>query len=408
MDLQRWGAVGVAVGRRGRPLRRRERNPRNSTLNCARAGLPQSEMKRLEALDGLRAYAVLLVFMVHAFGLLLAKLHGVNADAVSYRELPPGQAIIALAFRSHYGVDLFFLLSGLLMAHIALRRWPGTRDFYARRALRLYPAYLVGLALATAVAIACFGWAFGARDVVGNLALLQGFSTLRIAAINPSTWSLSFEALFYLVVPVLAALSPRAPAPSRTALLAAAGAFALIVGVFTTFTGGRGFYLAYFALFIPGVVLGLASDETRLRWARRVPSALAIAAWVGFEVAVKTGLVHYRDPLYYLASGLACGLILLKASDDASPIARCLANRPMLWLGRRSYSFFLLHYPLLILLADLLQRAGLGALPVAYGVALVVGGLAICAAASWALFEAVERLYFEPRREKAGAGSTLN
>jgi peptidoglycan/LPS O-acetylase OafA/YrhL len=45
-------------------------------------------------------------------------------------------------------VDLFFVLSGLLMADIAARRWPGTRTFLARSALRIYPAYLAAGALA--------------------------------------------------------------------------------------------------------------------------------------------------------------------------------------------------------------------------------------------------------------------
>ena len=96
-------------------------------------------MKRLAALEGLRGYAAFLVFLVHSCGLVLARVHGVDADRASIGDATPGVAVLLFFFRSHYGVDLFFVLSGLLMADIAARRWPGTRAFLARRALRIYP-----------------------------------------------------------------------------------------------------------------------------------------------------------------------------------------------------------------------------------------------------------------------------
>ena len=99
-------------------------------------------MKRLEALEGLRGYAAFLVFLVHSCGLVLAARYHLDADNTRLAEVSGAPAVLFFFFRSHYGVDLFFVLSGLLMADIAARRWPGTRAFLARRALRIYPCLL--------------------------------------------------------------------------------------------------------------------------------------------------------------------------------------------------------------------------------------------------------------------------
>ena len=170
-------------------------------------------MKRLEALEGLRGYAAFLVFLVHSCGLAAAALYGVDPDHLTLAQAQGPVAALLFFFRSHYGVDLFFVLSGLLMADIAARRWPGTRTFLARRALRIYPAYLASGALALVVGLWIFRHEFTAPQLAANAAVLQGFFVLGIAPLNPVTWSLSYEVAFYLAVPLLAlAWGARAPA----------------------------------------------------------------------------------------------------------------------------------------------------------------------------------------------------
>jgi peptidoglycan/LPS O-acetylase OafA/YrhL len=149
-------------------------------------------MKRLEALEGLRGYAVILVFLVHSCGLVAARVHGVDPDRVSIHSLSGGAAVLQFFFRSHYGVDLFFVLSGLLMADIAARRWPGTRAFLGRRALRIYPAYLASLALGIAAAAWMFHHEVTAAHVAANAVFLHGFFVLGFPALNPVSWSLSY------------------------------------------------------------------------------------------------------------------------------------------------------------------------------------------------------------------------
>jgi len=142
-------------------------------------------MKRLEALEGLRGYAAFLVFLVHSCGLAAAALYGVDPDHLTLAQAQGPVAALLFFFRSHYGVDLFFVLSGLLMADIAARRWPGTRTFLARRALRIYPAYLLSGAAALVVGLWIFKSHITAAQVAGNAALLHGFHFLGFVPLNP-------------------------------------------------------------------------------------------------------------------------------------------------------------------------------------------------------------------------------
>ena len=98
--------------------------------------------ERSTALEGLRGYAAFLVFLVHAFGLLASRLYAMDIEHHPILgDSDPARAALVFFFRSHYGVDLFFVLSGLLMGDLALRRWRGAGPFLWRRFLRIYPTY---------------------------------------------------------------------------------------------------------------------------------------------------------------------------------------------------------------------------------------------------------------------------
>jgi peptidoglycan/LPS O-acetylase OafA/YrhL len=355
-------------------------------------------MKRLEALEGLRGYAAFLVFLTHAFALVSVRLYAIDPDRFSVHEsTSAGEALCMLLFRSHYGVDLFFVLSGLLMADIAVRRWPGARDFLARRALRIYPAYIASVAI---VAVIAFFWlerGFSARNAAANAALLQGFFVLDIPAINPVTWSLTYEAAFYLGVPLLALAWSGRPQAAAASFGWMAVAFLGIVAASAMLPGAKSIYFAYFALFVPGIFLGVLDAPARQRLAQRLPTWAALAAWIAFAASVKLEWLSNHEPQYYLASGLACGLLVLKASDETAALARLLTHRAALTLGHYSYSFFLIHYAVLHAYSAFLTAALGTANPGLYAASLVIGGLALSLLAARALYALAERFYFERR-----------
>lgn len=166
--------------------------------NSARPTIPPMPTPRLPALDLLRAFAILWVMLFHSW--IVGGL---------------GPSWEWLSRHGWMGVDLFFALSGYLVGGQVLAalargtplRW---RDFYARRAWRIVPAYAATLALylawpdwREAPGMAPW-WTFASFTV--NLSI----DYPRLSAFSHA-WSLCVEEHFYLLLPLLAAaLAPRA------------------------------------------------------------------------------------------------------------------------------------------------------------------------------------------------------
>lgn len=354
--------------------------------------------ERSAALEGLRGYAAFLVFLVHAFGLLATRLYGIDVE--THPIVGEGDAVraaLVFLFRSHYGVDLFFVLSGLLMGDLALRRWRGTKEFLWRRALRIYPTYAVSTVAVVAAVWLWQGRVPDAANAWANVFLLQGFFVLGFAALNPTSWSLTYEAVFYALVPLFAFTAAGTQPSLRKASAPLALAFALLVAVPALLGVPKAIYFAYFALFVPGVALGLLDEAGRVRAARAVPLPLVLLAWVAFTLAVKLRAITNADAAYYVASGLAGGLMVLKACDASGALGRALSRPAPLWLGRHSYSFFLMHYIVVHLWGAALLTVVPVEHPVAYATVFLVGSLAFSLAAAWLLYNVTERFYFRAR-----------
>ena len=101
----------------------RQQSSRLDARERVTSGITTDE--RLAALEGLRGYAAFLVFLVHAFGLLALLLFVIDLEHYSvWADRDPIRVLFVLLSRSNYGVDLFFVLSGLLMTDLLVQR-PG-------------------------------------------------------------------------------------------------------------------------------------------------------------------------------------------------------------------------------------------------------------------------------------------
>jgi peptidoglycan/LPS O-acetylase OafA/YrhL len=106
-----------------------------------------------------------------------------------------------------YGVDIFFVISGFVVARVAHRSNRGAFDFVLNRAIRIYPIYWVVLA-ASFVVINVFRLAVGKPTDFGspilNILLLPAENPLM-----PQAWSMSFEVYFYAVLSLIIVIAPR-------------------------------------------------------------------------------------------------------------------------------------------------------------------------------------------------------
>jgi peptidoglycan/LPS O-acetylase OafA/YrhL len=279
--------------------------------------------------------------------------------------------------QGHIAVDFFFLLSGFILAYTyaaddATVRG-GNRSFWVARIARIYPVYLLGLLLGLGPYLADGHSLFGVGTAtVAHLLLVHAWfpSTLEW---NQPSWSLSVEALFYLLFPLLLPLLARL---NRTilwrALLATWAVFALLLTVLwliepqfgaAWWWGNVVRYNPLVSLpeFIVGMALGLLFLRGGLDWGgmrnwrdRQFDWAIGVVATLFVVVLLVTAVAGLNggeiDSMAALALPFFALLITLLACGRGS-IARAMARPKMLWLGEISYGIYIVHAPIWLLLS---------------------------------------------------------
>jgi peptidoglycan/LPS O-acetylase OafA/YrhL len=327
------------------------------------------------ALDGLRAIAVIAVLLYH------------GAQLTSYPlNVTPGGFL---------GVDLFFVLSGFLITTLLLKEFQGTGDirfgsFWRRRARRLFPALLLVIAVVAAAFLLQSSLHFDAsqlsrfrRDGLSALfyvanwnAAFSGLSYFdQFGGLSPlrHVWSLAIEEQFYLIWPIVVYLGLRI-AKFRVKVM---GAFALVGAIssallmallfhpnqdpsrvyYGTDTRAQAMLIGAFAAFIlinmPGHRLGHPVVQAL--------GSVGLAGCVAMFVLV-TDNARASGWMYtggFLLMAVTAALATAAASGpQATPFARALSLRPLVWIGTISYGLYLWHWPLFVLLNT--DRTGLG------------------------------------------------
>ena len=296
----------------------------------------------IRALTGLRGVAALMVVGVHATPVLAP-------DA-------PGWLAAVLA-QGQVAVDLFFVLSGFVLARAqpGLDR-SGVGLFLWRRAWRIYPLHVAVLGvLAGYVLVAVSGGdGFIAPDfpwsrLPATLLLLQPFLFHGSTDWNPPDWSIAVEMLCSLLLwPALVVLRVVGRAGLVAGLLALAAAANLAAhggetaGWPAVLRGacGFGFGMALARLAARQGAGGVGSGWTA-RVRRSASGTMAeLAAGGGFLVSVAADTPA--------ASVVLAGWLVLALSHEAGAVSWWLRGRRVTWLGRVSYSIYLVHVPLLI------------------------------------------------------------
>jgi peptidoglycan/LPS O-acetylase OafA/YrhL len=371
-------------------------------------------------LTGLRFGAALMVVLYH-----------VIADGTGQRS--PGLDLITILMNmmnsGYVGVSFFFILSGFILTYTYLAKRPLTGErrwkFWVARIARIYPVYLVGILFAAYPYIAAFmasgHVAWTAKSTVGLLAslgLVRSWLPNYAYTWDGPGWSLSAEAFFYLMFPLISLWLVRLK--PRQLLIAVAGFWALIalpVVAYVVFhpdgqilpkspTVVRAFWMLVLytlpLIRLPEFLLGIALG--RLFILRRsqaktdtdpgyLPVLGTVFAIVGIMVVFAYGPLTpvlwndvILDPLF--------ALLIFSSAWGQGAIARFFSLPFLVLLGEASYALYLIHVPLWGIAGTVFNALNLYTYPAQYSLG-VMAYLVVAVGFSVLIFRFIE----EPARK---------
>lgn len=303
------------------------------------------------------------------------------------------------------GVDVFFVLSGFLITALAINEWDSHGGlslsfFYARRALRLFPALTLAIGLALVVVAAGLARGQG-HDTVAGLPFVVFYLGDYARAFGPTkelgllgiTWSLAVEEQFYLLWPVVLIALLRLK-PSRRAVASVLAVLALSDETWRALLVHTGQPLVRYTFAADarcdGLLLGcavafwLTARPTvplgrLLRFGIYAVTAIGLSA-SAYVVDAGSGANRWTFSLgISIVVWAVAGLVVIIVAAPLAPLSYLLEMAPMRWLGRRSYGMYLYHYPILVAIG-----ANGGSAPLALvGLVLALGASAL----SWRFVE---------------------
>jgi peptidoglycan/LPS O-acetylase OafA/YrhL len=333
--------------------------------SAAKRSSPPTQRTRLAGLDFIRAIAVLLVLIRH---LSVAQ--------------PEGGGVLrhitsVLARGGWIGVDLFFVLSGFLVAGLLFSEHRATGRaavgrFLVRRGFKIYPSFYLLILFTLAVDRWNLAWP-NPRRLAAELAFLQNY----LPGLWNHTWSLAVEEHFYLLLALSVAISlhttrssaSRAPFRALPCLFVATATACLLLRLYLRlgmpFDELKHLYPTHLRIdaLLFGVVLSYyhhyrPESFHRLAGVNRCVLGLAglVLCAPAFALPIESSI--WMNTVGLTALFVGAGLILVAMHDLWAEVP--LLVRPIAYVGARSYSLYLWHMPVLVYLVPTLTlKAGL-------------------------------------------------
>ncbi|HSY00624.1 MAG TPA: acyltransferase [Acidobacteriaceae bacterium] len=361
---------------------------------------------RISALTGVRFFAAIAVVLYHY-----------------WEDLMPGIPTRRIFESGFMGVSFFYVLSGYILAYVYLRTdTPKTdwKKFYVARFARVYPSY----ALSLVVQFPLIGWlllhyrspikytliALGTLGV--HILLLQAWWPVLDWRWNPPSWSISAEAFFYLLFPVLGIWSLRLRNPIRLAILIGLSYLLMLAPAAGLLLHGVGwsdqprpesFLFVVFAPifripeFMMGVFLSILHRRIASAWApARVARIGQIATYSGLVASAVVIFNGRRIPFVIRYNGitdLAFAAIIFGLAAAPTLLRRVLSHPFLVLLGEASYSVYILQAPIVDYFRPMVTRFHGPTLFAAYLVTLIAASILSFLYVESPLREGIKRWY---------------
>jgi peptidoglycan/LPS O-acetylase OafA/YrhL len=345
-------------------------HPRNSLLVATRSKVEwlAGKLSRVTSsgdlipeIDGLRFIAISTVVFHHLLSMYLSssgRSPEVRTPAEWFAASDQSWLVIP-AYCGHFGVNLFFVISGFILALPFAKRAfsdlpaPDLKGYYLRRVTRIEPPYLLSL-----IVIFLIHWEQRGEglqfipNLIASLFYSHGLVYGRESLINGVTWSLEIEIQFYLLVPLLVLMFRLRNATARRALLIALIVSFGLLSQWVIYPSGSArlcLTLLNFAhYFLTGFLLAdlyltgkLRGADKRLRWdAVTLTAAAAI-------IAVLSHFGHFYFLLPLLVGLLYAGFFLGRLSNAF------VRARWIVIIGGMCYTIYLYH---ILIISNLMTK----------------------------------------------------
>jgi peptidoglycan/LPS O-acetylase OafA/YrhL len=315
----------------------------------------------LPYLDGFRGLAIIIVILSH-----------IGLDGVS-----PGAL----------GVNLFFFISGFLITKLLIIEFEQTgkinfKLFYIRRALRLYPALIIMICLSIGILVVVHGKVLF-EAVASSVFYMANYYLLYFKPPGEASdyarnnifdivWSLSIEEHFYLVFPFVFWAFGRKKnyliffLCFISILILFYRCYLLYVSTDTNFTINK-IYLSTQSRAdsiiwgcIPALLLYQNKNRTFIKVSNSKWSLVAGLFLISFSLTFRN--FFFRESARFTVQAIAFVLIvpLVGNYDENSLIKRVLQSKALVWVGKLSYSLYLFHWPVIILICHYFKLFSFG------------------------------------------------
>lgn len=392
------------------------------TVLCERLGsiyeiAEGTNKTRLQSMEGLRGLAILLVFLSHYQNIILGHM-GIGG--------PLNKFGLGMMEAGGTGVDLFFVLSGMLIYRAVLKPNLKVTKFLRRRAQRIYPTFLAVFAIYVAMNILLMMGPprpppYNARIpasvipaigyLLANLAFLPGL--FPIQPLLNVAWSLSYEWFFYLSLPFIvmaAGLTVRKPMSRVRIFLSVtvlfwAASYAFPDVFFMRSNPIRASHIGIIMFFCGMILSDLmeAGFKHVSRWADSAGLVLLLAGlavpfalgYEGFRLLTPNPQTVRTEALTAGALFVGFGIAVFCTLNGHYWLNRIFRWTPLRWLGNMSYSFYLIHGLPMHVIALLLARAAIPSMGMAALITVIIVMLPVTflvtSAVSTVLFWYVEK-----------------